>query len=73
VIEVIQLNPQDSTKDAVYVLTSVGSASLPASLSFRDVDGDGKVDVVVTIGDSDPYSIVLHNNGKTLQPAPSAH
>jgi len=70
---VIQLNPQDSTKDAVYVLTSVGNASLPASLSFRDVDGDGKVDVVVTIGDSDPYSIVLHNNGKTLQPAPSAH
>ncbi len=73
VIEVIQLNPQDHAKDAVYVLTSVGNASLPASLSFRDVDGDGKVDVVVTIGDSNPYSIVLLNNGKTLQPAPSAH
>jgi hypothetical protein len=73
VIEVIQLNPQDHTKDAVYVLTSVGNASLPASLSFRDVDGDGKMDVVVTIGDSNPYSIVLLNNGKTFQPAPSAH
>jgi hypothetical protein len=73
VIEVIQLNPQDHAKDAVYVLTSVGNASLPTSLSFRDVDGDGKVDVVVTIGDSNPYSIVLLNNGKTLQPAPSAH
>ena len=73
VIEVIQLNPQDHTKDAVYVLTSVGNASLPASLSFRDVDGNGKIDIVVTIGDSDRYSIVLLNNGKTFQPAQSVH
>ena len=73
VIEVIQLNPQDHTKDTVYVLTSVGNESLPASLSFRDVDGDGKMDIVVTIGDSNPYTIVMLNNGKTFQPTPSVH
>ncbi len=73
VIEVIQINPQDSTKDAVYVLTSVGNESVPASLSFRDVNGDGKMDVLVTIGDNTPYTVVLLNNGKTLQPTQIAH
>ena len=73
VIEVIQLNPQDQSKDAVYVLTNVGNESVPASLSFRDVNGDGKVDIVVTIGDSTPYTIVMLNNGKTFQPTQSAH
>jgi hypothetical protein len=73
VIEVIQLNSQDHTKDAVYVLTSVDNEGVPASLSFRDVDSDGKMDIVVTIGDSNPYTIVMLNNGKTFQPTQSAH
>ncbi|HEY6540893.1 MAG TPA: hypothetical protein VIZ18_08155 [Ktedonobacteraceae bacterium] len=54
VIEVIQINPQDRTKDAVYVLASVGNASTPASLGFRDTTGSGHTDVIVTIGDSTP-------------------
>jgi hypothetical protein len=73
VIEVIQLNPQDRTKDAVYVLASVGNQDTPASLSFRDTTGSGHTDVIVTIGDSTPYTIVLVNNGKTLQPTQPAH
>jgi hypothetical protein len=73
VIEVIQLNPLDRAKDAVYVLASVGNDSTPASLSFRDTTGDGRTDVIVTIGDSTPYTIVLLNNGKTLTPTQPAH
>jgi hypothetical protein len=73
VIEVVQINPQDHTRDAVYVLTSVGNESVPASLSFRDVNGDGKIDIVVTIGDSTPYTIVMLNNGKSFQPTQAAH
>jgi hypothetical protein len=73
VIEVIQLNSQDRTKDAVYVLASVGNQDTPASLSFRDTTGSGHTDVIVTIGDSTPYTIVLLNNGKTLQPTQPAH
>ena len=68
VIEVIQINPQDRTKDAVYVLANVGNDSIPASVSFRDTTGSGHMDVIVTIGDSTPYTIILLNNGKTLQP-----
>jgi hypothetical protein len=72
VIEVVQINPQDPTRDAVYVLTSVGNESVPASLSFRDMNGDGKMDIVVTIGDSTPYTIAMLNNGKSFQPAQAA-
>jgi len=73
VIEVIQLNPLDRKKDAVYVLANVGNDSTPASLSFRDTTGSGRIDVLVTIGDSTPYTIILINNGTTLTPTQPAH
>ena len=73
VIEVIQINPLNSKQDAVYVLTSVGDENIPASLSFRDTSGSGKMDVLVTIGDSNPYTLVMLNNGKTLVPTQAAH
>jgi hypothetical protein len=71
-IEVVLLDPQDSQKDAVFVLANVGNASTPASLSFRDTTGDGRTDVIVTIGDSTPYTIVLLNTGKTFVPTQPA-
>jgi hypothetical protein len=73
VIEVIQINPSDSKQDAVYVLTSVENESIPASLSFRDTTGEGRMDVIVTIGDSNPYTLVMLNNGKTLVPSQPVH
>jgi hypothetical protein len=73
VIEVVQINPQDRNKDAVYVLANVGNESTPASLSFRDTTGSGHIDIIVTIGDSTPYTIMLLNNGKTLVPTQPAH
>ncbi len=73
VIEVVQINPSDSKQDAMYVLTSVGNESIPATLSFRDTTGDGRTDVIVTIGDSNPYTLVMINNGKTLVPTQAAH
>jgi len=73
VIEVIQLNPLDRKKDAVYVLANVGNDSTPASLSFRDTTGSGRIDILVTIGDSTPYTIILINNGTTLTPTQPAH
>jgi hypothetical protein len=73
VIEVVQINPLNSKLDAVYVLTSVENESIPATLSFRDTSGSGKIDVIVTIGDSNPYTLVMLNNGKTLVPTQAAH
>ena len=73
VIEVLQINPVDSKRDAMYVLSKVDNDSVPATLSFRDVEGNGKTDVIVTIGDTTPFSIVMLNDGKTLQPTQPAH
>lgn len=72
VIEVVQINPLDRKRDAVYVLANVGEGSTPASLAFRDTTGSGRVDVIVTVGDSTPYTIVLLNNGSTLTPTQPA-
>ena len=73
VIEIVQINPLDRKKDAVYVLANVGDGSTPASLSFRDTTGSGRTDVIVTIGDTTPYTIILLNNGTTLTPTQPAH
>jgi hypothetical protein len=75
VIEVLQINLLDSHKDAMYVLTKVDSESIPASLSFRDTTGSGRMDILVTvtIGDNNPYTIVMMNDGKTFQPTQPAH
>jgi len=73
VIEIVQINPLDRMKDAVYVLANVGNDSTPASLSFRDTTGSGHTDVIVTVGDATPYTIILINNGKTLTPTLPEH
>ncbi len=72
-IEVIVMNPLDHTRNTMYGLTNVGSESIPVTLSFRDTSGSGKIDVIVTIGDSTPYTLVLVNNGKTLVPSQPVH
>jgi len=73
VIEIVQIDPLDRKKDSVYVLANVGNDSTPASLSFRDTTGSGHIDVIVTIGDTTPYTIILINNGSTLTPTQPAH
>lgn len=73
VIEVVQINPLDRKRDAVYVLANIGDDSTPASLTFRDTTSSGRVDVIVTIGDTTPYTIILLNNGNTLTPTQPAH
>ncbi len=73
VIEVMQINPQDHKKDAVFVLTNVGNESIPASLSFRDTTGSGRMDILVTVGENTPYTILMLNDGKTFQPTQPAH
>ena len=73
VIEIVQINPLDRKKDAVYVLANIGNESTPASLMFRDTTGSGRVDVIVTIGDTTPYTIILVNNGSVLIPTQPAH
>jgi len=63
IVEVVQLNPQIPKDDHVYPITTVSDSSTPVSVRFDDTNHDGKIDMLVTIGDSNPYTVILLNNG----------
>jgi hypothetical protein len=67
-IEVVELNTQTPKDDHMYLITTVTNPLMPVGLNFTDVNHDGKVDMVVTIGGENAYSVVLLNNGTQFQP-----
>ena len=54
------LNPK---YDHVYPITTVNSSTIPVFLSFEDTRHSGKLDMLVTIGDTNSYTVVLLNTG----------
>jgi hypothetical protein len=62
-IEIVQLNTTSPKYDHVYPITTVNDSSIPVFLSFEDTRHTGKLDMLVTIGDSNSYTVVLLNNG----------
>ncbi len=73
-IEVLEIpgypSPTNLTRLYIIVrLSSQGADLVPATLSFPDVNGDGKPDMQVTVLDgSNPSVWVLFNNGTTFVP-----
>ena len=63
VIQVVELNPLQPKYDHVYPITTVNDSTTPVTLGFEDTNHDGKVDMLVTIGDSNSYTVILLNNG----------
>lgn len=70
-IEIVQINPQHPEQDHIFTITSVSDEREPVTLRFADTTGDGKLDLLVSVGDSNPYTVVLHNTGKAFQPQQS--
>jgi hypothetical protein len=67
-IIIIEMPGGDSTHARIYsgpTLFSDNGGSIPVTLEFRDVNGDGKVDMIVHIGDQ---SIVYLNDGTQFKP-----
>lgn len=62
-IEVIEINVLVPKDDHIYPITTAIDPTTPVSLSFQDVNHDGKIDMLVSIGDSNSYTVVLLNNG----------
>ena len=62
-VQVIELNPQSPKYDHAYPITTINSSATPVFLSFEDTNHDGKPDMLVTIGDSNSYVVILLNNG----------
>ena len=63
VVEIVQLNTTSPKYDHVYPITTVNDSSIPVFLSFEDTRHTGKLDMLVTIGDSNSYTVVLLNDG----------
>jgi hypothetical protein len=62
-IEVVELNVINPKFDHVYPITTAIDPQTPVFLSFEDTNHDGKLDMLVTIGDSNSYTVILLNNG----------
>ncbi len=63
-IEIIEFPGGDATKARVYIgptLIGPGQDLAPATLDFRDVNGDGKVDMIVNVGGS--HFVFINDNG----------
>ena len=73
-VEVLEIpsypSPTDQTRLYIIVrLSSQGADLVPATMSFPDVNGDGKPDLQVTVLDgSNPSVWILFNNGTTFVP-----
>jgi hypothetical protein len=73
-IEVVEIptNPSPTNQPRLYIivrLSSQGADLVPATVSFPDVNGDGKPDLQVTVLDgSSPSVWILFNNGTTFVP-----
>ncbi len=73
-IEVLEIPsyPSPTNQSRLYIivrLSSQGADLVPATVSFPDVNGDGKPDMQVTVLDgSNPSVWILFNNGTTFVP-----
>lgn len=68
-VEVIEIPGGDATRERVYQITTLfgdGEDLTPVTLSFRDVTGDGKLDMLVHI---ENQTLVLINDNGTFRPA----
>ncbi len=71
-VEIIELPGGDATKSRVYIgptLVGDGQDLTPVTLEFRDVNGDGKPDMIVHIEDS--KIVFLNDNGQFRLAKPS--
>lgn len=61
-IEVVELNANPKY-DHIYIVTTNADPSTPVSVSFDDINHDGRVDMLVTIGVGNTYTVILLNDG----------
>jgi hypothetical protein len=69
VIELQRGHPEASKIYTVTVLPA-DQASVPATITFGDINGDGKVDALVHVGATE---IPMYNNGAGFQSQPPSH
>lgn len=71
-VEIIEFPGGDATKAKMYMgphLIGQGQDLAPVTLTFQDVNGDGKVDMIVNVQGS---HFIFLNNGTEFRPAPGS-
>ncbi len=71
-VEIIEFPGGDATKAKMYMgphLMGPGEDLAPATLTFQDVNGDGKLDMIVNVQGS---HFIFLNNGTGFRPAPGS-
>lgn len=66
-IYVIELPGGDTSKSIIYQITIVpnNDGNPPVTVSFQDINRDGKTDMVVTVGEpGNAINVILFNNGQ---------
>lgn len=66
-IEVAELNTTNPKNDHIYVISTISDISTPVTMSFADVNHGGKVDLLVTIGTVNSYTVILLNDGTAFK------
>ena len=69
-VTVIEIPGGDSSKSKIYngpMLIGPGQDLTPVTLTFKDVNADGKLDMIVNVQDT--HFVFLNSNG-TFVPAP---
>ncbi len=70
VVAPVTLDPSNAvTSFTPQVTTSTGSNSLPVWTTLADVNGDGKLDLVTSVYETDSVQVQLGNGDGTFQPA----
>ena len=69
---VIEIPGGEPGKAHIYQITTLahGSNDTPVTLSFKDINADGKLDMLVSIGEPDNplFAVMLFNNGTSFVP-----
>ncbi len=69
---VIEIPGGEPGKAHIYQITTLaqGSIDTPVTVSFKDINADGKLDMLVSIGEPDSplFVVFLFNNGQTFVP-----
>lgn len=69
---VIEIPGGQLSKAHIYTITTLahGSNDTPVTVSFKDINADGKLDLLVSIGEPDNplFVVMLFNNGQTFVP-----
>jgi len=66
-IDVVELNTTTPKNDHIYVITTISDSTTPVTVSFADVNHDGKMDLLVTIGAVSSYTVILLNDGTAFK------